>query len=185
MPIHSFSLKKVLEVREKKRLNLPLSISFADMLQHSTESGSPITALMLGSAWGALPSRPGSAGLPQVGMNVQVVDDEGRPVPQGTMGNLVLARPLAPSALGGLWNNAKGFQSSYFDRFKGKGEWFDTGDAAVLDDQGYVTILARSDDIINVAGHRLGTGLIEQVVTGHKDVVEVRLALMLPFVLAH
>lgn len=146
----------------------------------STESGSPITALMLGGAWGALPARPGSAGLPQAGMNVQIVDNDGKVVPQGSMGNLVLSRPLAPSALGGLWNNAKGFQSSYFDRYKGKGEWFDTGDAAVMDEQGYVTILARSDDIINVAGHRLGTGLIEQVVTGHKDVVEVSNTSSLP-----
>ncbi|MCO5593091.1 hypothetical protein L7F22_047097 [Adiantum nelumboides] len=102
----------------------------------------------------------------------RVVDDEGKDVKQGEMGNLVLARPLAPSALGGLWNNAAGFEKSYWARFRGKGDWFDTGDAAVKDDAGYITILARSDDIIQVAGHRLGTGLIEQVVTGHPDVVE-------------
>ena len=138
----------------------------------STESGSPITALMINNTFAPLPARPGSAGLPLPGMDVRVVDDEGKDVKQGEMGNLVLARPLAPSALGGLWNNAAGFEKSYWARFRGKGDWFDTGDAAVKDDAGYITILARSDDIIQVAGHRLGTGLIEQVVTGHPDVVE-------------
>lgn len=106
------------------------------------------------------------------GMDVTIVDDDGKVVKQGEMGNLVLRKPLAPSALGGLWNNESGFQKSYWDRFKGKGDWFDTGDAAVMDAMGYITILARADDVIQVAGHRLGTGLIEQVVTGHKDVVE-------------
>lgn len=138
----------------------------------STESGSPITALMLGSAWSPLPSKPGSAGLPQPGMDVRIVDDSGKEVQKGQMGNLVLAKPLGPSALGGLWNNSKGFYTSYWQRFDKKGDWFDTGDAAQMDKDGYITILARADDIINVAGHRLGTGLIEQVVTGHKDVVE-------------
>lgn len=138
----------------------------------STESGSPITALMINGTFAPLDSRPGSAGLPLPGMDLAIVDDEGKQVKQGDMGNLVLRKPLAPSALGGLWNNESGFQKSYWDRFKGKGDWFDTGDAAVMDESGYVSILARSDDIIQVAGHRLGTGLIEQVVTGHDDVVE-------------
>lgn len=138
----------------------------------STESGSPITALMLGGAWAPLSAKPGSAGLPQPGMDVHIVDDEGKPVPQGEMGNLVLRKPLAPSALGGLWDNAEGYHKSYWERFEGKGDWFDTGDAARMDAEGYITILARGDDIIQVAGHRLGTGLIEQVVTGHEDVVE-------------
>jgi propionyl-CoA synthetase len=127
---------------------------------------------MINDTFSPLPSRPGSAGLPMAGMDVSIVDDDGKVVKQGEMGNLVMSKPLAPSALGGLWNNKAGFQKSYWDRFKGKGDWFDTGDAAVMDDSGYITILARSDDIIQVAGHRLGTGLIEQVVTGHPDVVE-------------
>jgi propionyl-CoA synthetase len=127
---------------------------------------------MINSTFSPLPSQPGSAGLPMPGMNVSIVDDNGKVVKQGEMGNLVLQKPLAPSALGGLWNNEAGFQHSYWDRFKGKGDWFDTGDAATMDDRGYITILARADDIIQVAGHRLGTGLIEQVVTGHPDVVE-------------
>lgn len=138
----------------------------------STESGSPITALMLGDGWSPLEARPGSAGLPQPGMDVQIVDDNGKMVRQGDMGNLVLRPPLAPSALGGLWNNPEGFHKSYWERFEGKGDWFDTGDTAQMDKDGYITILARGDDIIQVAGHRLGTGLIEQVVTGHDEVIE-------------
>lgn len=145
--------------------------SFCDT-SWSTESGSPITALMINNTFSPLESRPGSAGLPMAGMDVAIVDDDGKEVVQGEMGNLVLRKPLAPSALGGLWNNEAGFQKSYWDRFKGKGDWFDTGDAARTDSEGYITILARADDIIQVAGHRLGTGLIEQVVTGHVDVIE-------------
>ncbi|CAO1618722.1 unnamed protein product [Parajaminaea phylloscopi] len=137
----------------------------------STELGSPVTALSISPAFAPLPARPGSAGLPQAGMDVRVVDDEGREVSEGVMGNLVLARPLAPSALGGLWNNEEGFQRAYWDRFRGKGDWYDTGDSAFVE-QGYVTICARSDDLINVAAHRLATGLIEQAVTAHPSVVE-------------
>lgn len=90
----------------------------------------------MGSAYGALPSRPGSAGLPLPGMDVRVVDDAGREVKQGEMGNLVLKTPLAPSALGGLWKNPEGFYKSYFERFDGKGDWFETGDQAIVDEDG-------------------------------------------------
>ncbi|GAC95531.1 hypothetical protein PHSY_003107 [Pseudozyma hubeiensis SY62] len=138
----------------------------------SSESGSPITGLMLSSAFGPLPARPGSAGLPMPGMDVRIVDDDGREVSRGEMGNLVLAPPLAPSFLGGLWRNPDRFFESYFSTFASKGGWFETGDQGVIDPDGYVSILARSDDIINVSAHRLGTGLIEQVVTSHPDVIE-------------
>lgn len=138
----------------------------------SSESGSPITGLMISSAFAPLGARPGSAGLPMPGMDVRIVDDNGRELPKGKMGNLVLAPPLAPSFLGGLWRNPERFQSSYFNTFGEKGGWFETGDQGVIDQDGYVSILARSDDIINVSAHRLGTGLIEQVVTSHPDVIE-------------
>lgn len=137
-----------------------------------SETGSPITALMLSSAFGNFQPRPGSAGLPVPGMDVVVVSDEGKPVQPNEMGNLVLRKPLAPTCLSGLWNNPDGFQSAYFSRFKGRGDWFDTGDSAVQDSDGFITICARNDDLINVAAHRLGTGLIEQVVTDHPAVVE-------------
>ncbi len=131
-----------------------------------------ITGLMLSSAFGPLPARPGSAGLPMPGMDVRIVNDAGVELPRGQMGNLVLAPPLAPSFLGGLWRNPSRFHSSYFSTFADKGGWFETGDQGVIDSDGYISILARSDDIINVSAHRLGTGLIEQVVTGHPDVIE-------------
>ncbi|EPQ28794.1 uncharacterized protein PFL1_03597 [Pseudozyma flocculosa PF-1] len=138
----------------------------------SSESGSPITGLLLSGAFGPLPARPGSAGMPMPGMDVVIVDDDGNELPRGKMGNLVLRTPLAPSFLGGLWMNPERFRKSYFERFEGKGDWFETGDQGVIDPDGYVSILSRSDDLINVSAHRLGTGLIEQVVTSHPDVVE-------------
>ncbi|CDU23975.1 related to acetyl coenzyme A synthetase / uncharacterized protein [Sporisorium scitamineum] len=138
----------------------------------SSESGSPITGLMMSSAFGPLPARPGSAGLPMPGMDVRIVDDNGRELPRGQMGNLVLATPLAPCFLGGLWRNPDRFFSSYFSTFATKGGWFETGDQGIIDPDGYLSVLARSDDIINVSAHRLGTGLIEQVVTSHPDVIE-------------
>lgn len=78
----------------------------------STESGSPITAIQLNSAFSPLTPRPGSAGLPLPGMDLRIVDDEGKPVKQGDMGNIVLAQPLPPSALGTVWGNEERFQES-------------------------------------------------------------------------
>lgn len=109
----------------------------------STETGSPITALMLSSALSPLPARPGSAGLPLPGMNVKIVDDHGKECKAGEMGNLVLAKPLAPTTLSGLWNNPEGFESAYWSRYRGKGDYFDTGDSAIRDQDGYITICAR------------------------------------------
>ncbi|ORY72401.1 putative amp-binding enzyme [Leucosporidium creatinivorum] len=138
----------------------------------STESGSPITAIQLTSHFPPLAPRPGSAGLPLPGMDVRIVDDEGQPVKRGDMGNIVLATPLPPTALMTVWNNEERFQEAYFDRFRGKGDFFDTGDAGVIDEQGYVSVLSRADDLINCAGHRLGTSLLEQVVSAHPLVAE-------------
>ncbi|KAK4702650.1 propionyl-CoA synthetase, partial [Phenoliferia sp. Uapishka_3] len=138
----------------------------------STESGSPITAVMLSSAFPPLAPRPGSAGLPVAGMDLRIVDDEGKEIGQGEMGNIVLGTPLPPSALGTVWRNEARYQEAYFDRFRGKGEWYDTGDAGVMDEQGFVSVLSRADDLINCAGHRLGTSLLEQVVASHPYVSE-------------
>ncbi|KDE03155.1 hypothetical protein MVLG_06350 [Microbotryum lychnidis-dioicae p1A1 Lamole] len=138
----------------------------------STESGSPITALQLNSAFPPPAPRPGSAGLPLPGMDVRIVDDEGKEVKRGEMGNIVLGQPLPPSALGTVWKNEARFQEAYFDRFRGKGDYFDTGDAGVIDAQGFVSVLSRADDLINVAGHRLGTSLLEQVVSSHDSIAE-------------
>jgi propionyl-CoA synthetase len=132
----------------------------------SSESGSPMTGLALRVAIGhehhskddhePLPIKPGSAGKPMPGFDVRIVDDEGKEVEIGTMGNIVLAMPLAPTAFTTLFNDEERFYKGYLKRFDGK--WIDTGDAGMVDEDGYVHVMSRSDDIINVAAHRFSTG---------------------------
>ncbi|KAI9927367.1 hypothetical protein ASPWEDRAFT_117125 [Aspergillus wentii DTO 134E9] len=148
----------------------------------SSESGSPISGLALRSAVGAvqqqkqqihaqpLSIRPGSAGLPMPGFDVRIVNDDGHEVPKGTMGNIVMALPLAPTAFTMLFNDDERFYKGYLKRFNGR--WVDTGDAGMIDDDGYIHIMARSDDIINVAAHRFSTGAIEQAILSHPQVGE-------------
>ncbi|CRG90457.1 propionyl-CoA synthetase [Talaromyces islandicus] len=150
----------------------------------SSESGSPITALALQSELGfttphsseakratsPLPARPGSAGKPMPGFNVRIVDDDGNEVPRGTMGNVVMAIPLAPTAFTTLFSDEERFYKGYLKRFNG--QWVDTGDAGLIDADGYVHIMSRSDDIINVAAHRFSTGAIEQAILSHPAIGE-------------
>ncbi|KAH8695944.1 putative acyl-CoA synthetase [Talaromyces proteolyticus] len=148
----------------------------------SSESGSPISGLSLLSELGyltdpssstavtPLPIRPGSAGKPMPGFDVRIVDDDGNEVPRGTMGNVVMAIPLAPTAFTTLFNDEERFYKGYLKRFNGR--WVDTGDAGLIDQDGYVHIMSRSDDIINVAAHRFSTGAIEQVILSHPDIGE-------------
>ncbi|KIW10270.1 hypothetical protein PV08_11232 [Exophiala spinifera] len=146
----------------------------------SSESGSPMTGLALRPAIGhdhssrenhkALAIKPGSAGKPMPGFDVRVVDDEGKEVPQGNMGNIVLGVPLAPTGFTTLFNDDSRFYRGYLKRFEGK--WVDTGDAGMIDQDGYVHVMSRSDDIINVAAHRFSTGAIEQAITSHPSVAE-------------
>ncbi|CEJ60887.1 Putative Acyl-CoA synthetase [Penicillium brasilianum] len=138
----------------------------------SSESGSPITGLALNTTPNAtpLPIRPGSAGLPMPGFDVRIVDDAGTEVPAGTMGNIVLAAPLAPTAFTSLFEDDERFYRGYLKRFDGK--WIDTGDAGLIDADGYVHIMSRSDDIINVAAHRFSTGAIEQAILSHPAISE-------------
>ncbi|RUP00762.1 hypothetical protein BC936DRAFT_140712 [Jimgerdemannia flammicorona] len=142
----------------------------------STEIGSPITATCLGLATsptitGIAPIKPGSAGIAVPGNNVRVILDETHEeaTGPGQFGNIVLKLPLTPSAFPTLWNNAAGYKKSYFERFPG---YLDTGDAGIVDEEGYVHIMSRTDDIINVAGHRLSTGSIEQILSAHDAVAE-------------
>ncbi|KAJ4407269.1 putative NRPS-like protein biosynthetic cluster [Gnomoniopsis sp. IMI 355080] len=143
----------------------------------SSESGSPISGISMAAhgVQGTAPRpplaiKPGSAGKPMPGFDVRVVDDEGNEVEKGKMGNIVLKMPLAPTAFRTLWEDEKRFYSGYLKRFDGK--WLDTGDAGIVDPDGYVHIMARSDDIINVAAHRLSTGTLEQAITSHPQVTE-------------
>ncbi|KAF1984342.1 acyl-CoA synthetase/AMP-acid ligase-like protein [Aulographum hederae CBS 113979] len=153
----------------------------------SSESGSPITGIALSATAGKqyqssaraghLAIKPGSAGKAMPGFDVRVVDDSGKEVQRGSMGNIVLGVPLAPSGMTTLWQDEERFYKSYLKRFEGK--WIDTGDAGMIDEEGYVSIMSRADDIINVAAHRFSTGkfdsplrAIEQAITSHHDVAE-------------
>ncbi|KAK4219150.1 hypothetical protein QBC37DRAFT_151909 [Rhypophila decipiens] len=148
----------------------------------SSESGSPISGIALVPHAGKdrksgkytdhppLDVKPGSAGKAMPGFDVRVVDDEGSEVDRGKMGNIVLALPLAPTAFRTLWEDEERFYKGYLKRFGGK--WVDTGDAGYIDEKGYIHIMARSDDIINVAAHRLSTGTLEQAITSHPLITE-------------
>lgn len=146
----------------------------------SSESGSPISGLALHAAAGkdftsteshkTLPIKPGSAGKPMPGFDVRVVNDDGKEVGKGQMGNIVLAVPLAPTGFTTLFNDEERFYKGYMKRFDGK--WTDTGDSGMLDEDGYVHVMSRSDDIINVAAHRFSTSVIEQAIASHPTVAE-------------
>jgi len=103
------------------------------------------------------------------GYDVQVLDDAGHPLGANTLGNIVVKLPLPPGVLPTLWNADKRFFDSYLAEFPG---YYKTADAGIIDDDGYLSIMARTDDIINVAGHRLSTGGMEEVLATHPDVAE-------------
>lgn len=132
----------------------------------SSESGSPISGIALRAATGTdftsnqvhelLSIKPGSAGKLMPGFFVRIVDDEGYEVDKGSMGNIVLDMPLAPTGFTTLFNDDERFYKGYLERFNGR--WVDTGDAGMIDEEGYVHVMSRSDDIINVSAHRFSTG---------------------------
>ena len=132
-----------------------------------TETGSPISQNPVGL--GILPVKYGSPCVPMPGYDVQVLDDAGHPVPTGTLGNVVIKLPLPPGCLPTLWNADDRFRQAYLDEFPG---YYKTADAGYIDEDGYLFIMARTDDIINVAGHRLSTGGMEEVLSEHPDVAE-------------
>ena len=132
-----------------------------------TETGWAIAANPVGL--GMLPVKHGSPTVPMPGYDVQVVDDAGHPVDAGTLGNIVVKLPLPPSCLPTLWNADQRFHDAYLAEFPG---YYKTADAGLIDGDGYLYIMSRTDDIINVAGHRLSTGAMEEVIAGHPDVAE-------------
>lgn len=132
-----------------------------------TETGWPVASNCMGIE--QLPVKHGSPTRVVPGYDVQVVDDDGHPVKAGDIGNIVIKLPLPPGCLPTLWNNDEGFKKSYLTRFPG---YYNTGDAGFIDEDGYIFIMSRTDDIINVAGHRLSTGGMEEVLASHPDVAE-------------
>ncbi|HQF29868.1 MAG TPA: propionyl-CoA synthetase, partial [Hyphomicrobiales bacterium] len=118
---------------------------------------------------GQLPVKYGSPTVAMPGYDVQVLDDAGHAVKPGTLGNIVVKLPLPPACLPTLWNNDERFKAGYLEEFPG---YYKTADAGFMDDEGYLFIMARTDDIINVAGHRLSTGGMEEVLASHPDVAE-------------
>ncbi len=132
-----------------------------------TETGWPICSNCLGIE--LLPIVPGSPARPVPGYDVQVLDANGNPVAPGDIGALVIKAPLPPGNFTTLWNAEDRFKQAYFSKFPG---YYETGDAGYIDDNGYVYVMARTDDVINVAGHRLSTGAMEEVLADHPDVAE-------------
>ena len=132
-----------------------------------TETGWGIAANPLGIE--PLPVKPGSPTVPMPGYDVRILDESGREMPDGQMGNIVIKLPLPPSCLPTLWNNDQRFIDSYLSKYPG---YYLTGDAGYKDPDGYLWIMSRTDDVINVAGHRLSTGAMEEVLAAHVDVAE-------------
>ena len=132
-----------------------------------TETGWTIAGMPAGIE--ALPVKIGSPTVPMPGYDVQILDEGGQPLPPGTLGAIAVKLPLPPGTLPGLWNAEDRFRKSYLATFPG---YYETGDAGMVDEDGYLYIMARTDDVINVAGHRLSTGAMEEVLAGHPDVAE-------------
>jgi len=132
-----------------------------------TETGWSIAANCIGIE--QLPVKAGSVGPAAPGWDVRALDSSGNDVAPGEVGAIACRLPLPPGTLAGLWQAEERFRDSYLTTFPG---YYETGDAGFIDEDGYVNVMSRTDDVINVAGHRLSTGAIEEVLAGHADVAE-------------
>jgi propionyl-CoA synthetase len=132
-----------------------------------TETGWAIAANPLGVE--PLEIKPGSPAVAMPGYDVRVLGENGEDMPAGELGSIVIKLPMPPGCLPTLWRNDKRFFDSYLSQFPGN---YLTGDAGIKDENGYLWIMSRTDDVINVAGHRLSTGAMEEVLAGHPDVAE-------------
>lgn len=132
-----------------------------------TETGWTITGNPAGLEMLDIPT--GSAGAPMPGYDIRILDEGGNEVPDGTLGAISVKLPMPPSSLPTVWGADDRYVSSYMTTFPG---YYETGDAGMKDENGFLYIMARTDDVINVAGHRLSTGAMEEVLAGHKDVAE-------------
>lgn len=132
-----------------------------------SESGWPMISNSLG--YGAVSVKPGSASLPVCGYDIRILDENGEEQPSNTEGAVVIKLPLPPGCLPTLWNNDIRFKESYLSRYEG---YYLAGDGGYIDEDGYIFITGRTDDVINVAGHRLSTSDIEEVVASHDAIAE-------------
>jgi len=132
-----------------------------------TETGWPMSGNPVGL--GMVPVKPGAAGVPMPGYDIRVLADDGTELPPGELGNIVCRLPLPPAGFTSLWNAETRYRDTYFTDFPG---YYATSDAGYRDADGYLFIMARTDDVINVAGHRLSTGAMEEVLASHPDIAE-------------
>ncbi|MEC7470105.1 MAG: AMP-binding protein, partial [Pseudomonadota bacterium] len=132
-----------------------------------TETGWAICANLMGVE--PKPAKPGSSTVPTPGFNVQVLDARGQELPPGEQGAIAIKLPLPPSCLATIWGDLERFKSGYLSDFPG---YYCSGDGGYKDDDGYVFIMGRTDDVINVAGHRLSTGEMEEILAAHDAVAE-------------
>ena len=132
-----------------------------------TETGWTIVGNPMGIE--QLPVKVGSPSVPMPGYDVKILDNDGNELPRGELGAVAIKLPLPPGSLPTLWNAEERFKKSYLSTFPG---FYETGDAGLIDNDGYVYIMARTDDVINVAGHRLSTGAMEEALSNHADVAE-------------
>ncbi|WP_375264686.1 propionate-CoA ligase PrpE [Planktotalea sp.] len=132
-----------------------------------TETGFAIAANPMGLEH--MPVKLGSPSVPMPGYDVQVLDEDGHQMKAGELGAIAVKLPLPPGTLPTLWNAEDRFRKSYLTQFPG---YYETGDAGMIDEDGYLYIMSRTDDVINVAGHRLSTGGMEEVLAAHPDVAE-------------
>ena len=132
-----------------------------------TETGWSIAANCMGIE--LAPVKAGSVGRAAPGWEVRALDEGGKDVAPGDVGAIACKLPLPPGTLPGLWNAEERFRKSYLETFPG---YYETGDAGFIDEDGYIFVMSRTDDVINVAGHRLSTGAIEEVLAAHDDVAE-------------
>lgn len=146
----------------KNLLNIPVTDHW-----WQTESGWPMVGIMMGVE--PLPAKPGSAGKPVCGYDVQMLSEAGEPVPAGTEGFVTVKLPMPPGCLPTLWQNDDRFIAGYLQHFPG---YYLTGDGGYKDEEGYCYIMGRVDDVINVSGHRLSTGEMEELVAAHPAVAE-------------
>lgn len=170
---HDISLLKILFLAGE-RCDPPTYHWIEDLLKipivdhwWQTESGWPMLGIMMGVEH--LPAKAGSAGLPVCGYQIDILSEEGQVLPAGKEGYVTVKMPMPPGCLTTLWNNDERYKAGYLEHFPG---YYFTGDGGYKDDEGYTYIMGRVDDVINVSGHRLSTGEMEELVAGHHAIAE-------------